>query len=103
MSIMKKLVLYYFNFEAWRTGGQAVAVKRNDDRVFFTVAKQYPEGTMLCDLYYRAGIRPLFLMTDGSVIDARGMFDFKETWNWLPVNLEERTWMILQGARGFDF
>lgn len=72
------------------------------DRRYITVAKEDNDSDILSSyIYYFTQVGPLNLHPDGTVSSKE--YDTSYIYNWLPVDVEKRTWMILQGSRGFEF
>lgn len=46
-------------------------------------------------------VGPILLHPDGTVSSRE--YSHSYIYNWLPIDINERTFMILQGARGFDY
>lgn len=72
------------------------------NRLYITVATPIEESTNLSSYsHFFSKVGPILLHPDGTVSTRE--YNLSYIYNWLPVDRNERTFMILLGARGFDF
>lgn len=101
--VSKTITLIYFKIAAIVLRKKVVIIK-DHARVVLTLAYPSPSGNRDLVGYYNFRYKafPLILSSDGNVQHLT--FDSQtKGMNWLPYDVKERTWMILQGARGFDY
>lgn len=95
------IIYHYLNLCARAQSGEVIALLDWQDKVTYSVA--LPSGTDGIKISYfnwQLQIYPIWLHEDGLVTHPHGGFSIPQY--WLPLDLEKRTFMILQGARGFD-
>lgn len=72
------------------------------DNLYITIANNVDDSDVLSSfVYYFTQVGPLCLHPDGTVTSPE--YKHCYIYNWLPIDVEKRTWMLLQGSRGFDF
>ena len=99
--IKRKIVIWYYKLYTIGRNRKIVCLLDYNNKRYITVAHSIADSDQLESwVHYRYKIGPIRLNSDGTVSRPDGSEYF--IYNWLPINVEERTWMILQGARGFD-
>lgn len=95
--IAKKVVFLVYTAIAKIHKGKVVILIDTQNSTRLSVAHKI--GKFLVSYaYYTHRMYPIILEEDGTVISLY----YNGIQNWLPHDIEERTWMILQGARGFE-
>lgn len=95
--IAKKVLLLVYTAIAKIHKGKVVILIDTQNSTRLSVAHTI-DKVLVSYAYYTHRMYPLILEEDGTVISLY----YKGIKNWLPHDIEERTWMILQGARGFE-
>ena len=96
----KRLMLLYYQWCAFWSRGQVVTLLTDYNTVHLSIAWKIPGTDNLRSyIYYRTRIGNIMLHPDGQV----SSLGYTRMDGWLPIDVEKRTWMILQGARGFDY
>lgn len=91
----------YLKASAKLKSGEVIALLDYKDRLTYSVAvPMHIDDIKLSYINWQMQIAPIWLYEDGTVSRPHG--EISHIQNWLPVDLEKRTFMILQGARGFD-
>ena len=102
-------LIWYHRTYALFTGGHVVVLKDYKDTVRITIAYEtdHIRGTVdgevvyFAYIYYMSQIGNIMLLDNGIVLNANQGESYIT--HWLPLNLEKRTWMVLQGAKNFDY
>lgn len=95
--IAKKVVLMVYTVIAKIYKGKIVVLIDTQNSTRLSVAHKIGK-VLVSYAYYTHRMYPLILEEDGTVTSLY----YNGVKNWLPHDVEERTWMILQGARGFE-
>ena len=96
----KQITLLYYKWCAFWSRGQVVTLLSVHGTVHMSIAWKIPGTDNLRSyIYYRTRIGNIMLHPDGQV----SSLGYTRMDGWLPIDVEKRTWMILQGARGFDY
>jgi hypothetical protein len=94
------ITLTYFKCCAFLFRKKLVILRNWQGKVSLTLASKI-DNHLVGYCYYRSRIHPITLYEDGTVQHLT--IGISYMMNWLPYNLEERTFMILQGALGFEY
>lgn len=101
-SFAKRMLIKYLLWRSKVTGAIPVVLLSFDDSLYISVAKEIKNSDeLLSHVYFDTEVGPISLYPDGTALEIDGRYSF--IYNWLPIDVERRTWMILQGARGFEF
>lgn len=97
----KFINIQYLKACARLKSGEVIGLLDYKDRVTYSVAvPMHIDDIKLSYINWQMQIAPIWLYEDGTVSRPHG--EISHIQSWLPVDLEKRTFMILQGARGFD-
>lgn len=101
--LSKLINLTYFKICAWMFRKKLVMIN-NHDYSFLTLAESSSNRDDILFGYYdfKFEVMPLMFLPDGSVCYLPGRIH-NHSLDWLPYDLEERTFMVLQGARNFTY
>ena len=95
------ITMTWLRFMAWKLNGKIVILKSFDDDVYLSIAyKEFDTLYYSAYVYTTTHTGMLHLHEDGTVTRPEGVLSYIK--NWLPLDLEERTFMIFQGAEIFD-
>ena len=98
----KRILVKYLTWRSKTNGSIPVVLLDFKDYLYISTAKQLKDSDeLLSYVYFDTEIGPLILHPDGVVSTIADNPSF--IYNWLPLDVEHRTWMILQGAKGFDY
>ena len=101
-SFAKSTLVKYLLWRSKVTGSIPVVLLDFNDSLYISVAKEIKNSDeLISHVYFDTEVGPITLYPDGTVSEIGGRHSF--IYNWLPLDVERRTWMILQGARGFDY
>lgn len=88
-------------FRRWLTNGVYVYLKDYQGEITITMAWPRDDNTPIRSIIYnRVMVGPLLLHDDGTVTNDDGSDSYVH--NWMPVDRNWRTEMILKGLQGFD-
>ena len=98
----KWLTWLYLKCLCWRKKGKLVVLCSTDSSVYISVAWQRDpqEDYLLAYVYSTSNINLNKLHKDGTTSKDEGGRSYIR--NWLPLDEQERIWMILTGATPFD-
>lgn len=100
--VSKWLLIKILSLKGKLDGSMPVVLIDYKDRIYITMADERKDtDTLSSYVYYFTQVGPILLRPDGTVSDVEQ--DHCYIYNWLPIDIEKRTWMILQGARGFEY
>lgn len=88
------------SLRVWLTGATLVNLLDYDGETRISVAWPTDDGNLWGPIFHRTMVGRLLLLPDGTVTEMDGRGSWVQ--HWLPVDVEARTMMILQGAKGFD-
>jgi hypothetical protein len=101
-SFVKRILVKYLLWRSKVTGMIPVVLLSFDNHLYISVAKEIKNSNeLISHVYFDTEVGPISLYPDGTALEIDGEYSF--IYNWLPLDVERRTWMILQGAKGFDY
>lgn len=99
-TLSKKILIFYLKFCAFFDRGEVVSILSNSGKVLLTVSYKLADTEdRIAFAYFRSKIGHLLLHPNGKI----STLGYNSMQAWLPIDREKRTWMILQGAKGFDY
>lgn len=94
------VTLTYFKCCAFLFRKKIIMLRNREGKVSLTLASKVNDE-LFGYCYYRHSIHPIALYQDGTVQHLT--LNISYMLNWLPFDLEERTFMVLQGAKNFSY
>lgn len=99
-SFCRKFEIGYLRIAAKFKKGQVVALQSITSKVYFTIAFETQHNKMAC-IHYIGQLGELILLEDGRVEPVNGLHGYIKF--WLPLDTNQRCFMVLQGAKNFEF